>query len=108
MTTRRSGPSSTPAMPPGTFPAEGTPVRLTGKFLKNTGQHRGGEGASRWKVIGPVPGMPEHVYVNEPHSEEYRKMMWGDLPEEERPKWRAIALGNLEVIGAKPKAKDYP
>jgi len=108
MTTRRSGPSSTPAMPPGTFPAEGTPVRLTGKFLKNTGQQRGSEGASRWKVIGPVPGMPEHVYVNEPHSEEYRKMMWGDLPEEERPKWRAIALGNLEIIGAKPKAKDYP
>ena len=35
-------------------------------------------------------------------------MMFGDLPEAEQPRYRAIALGNLEVVGAKPKAKDYP
>jgi hypothetical protein len=86
----------------------GTPVRLTGKFLKNTGQQRGKEGASRWTVIGPVPGMPEHVYVDEPYSDEYRAQMWGDLPESQRPKWRAFNINNLEVIGAKPKAEDYP
>jgi hypothetical protein len=89
-------------------PPPGTPVRLTGAYLKSTGQQRGSEGASKWKVIGPVPGMPRHVYVDEPHPEEYRTMMWGDLPESERPKWRAFALGNLQIIGAKPKAEDYP
>lgn len=103
---------SKPSLPPGTFsaavPPAGTTVRLTGKYLKNTGQHKGREGASRWKIIGPVPGMPEHVYVNEPLDDEYRKMMFGDLPEAEQPRYRAIALGNLEVVGAKPKAKDYP
>jgi hypothetical protein len=52
--------------------------------------------------------MPQHVYVNEPVPEEDRVAWYGDLPEEERPRWRAIALGNLEVVGAKPKAKDYP
>jgi hypothetical protein len=90
------------------MPPIGTKVRLTGTFLKNTGQQRGGEGASRWKIIGPVPGMPQHVYVDEKYDDEYRKMMWGDLPEVERPKYRAIALGNLEIVGAKPKAGDYP
>jgi hypothetical protein len=103
---------SKPVMLPGThsasIPPAGTPVRLTGKYLKSTGQHRGREGASRWSIVGPVPGMPHHVYVNEKFDDEYRKAMWGDLPEEQRPKYRAIALGNLEVIGAKPKAKDYP
>lgn len=103
---------SKPSLPPGTYsanvPPAGTTVRLTGKFLRNTGQHKGREGASRWKVVGPVPGMPQHVYVNEPVPEEDRIAWYGDLPEEERPRWRAIALGNLEVVGAKPKAKDYP
>jgi hypothetical protein len=89
-------------------PPPGTKVRLTGHFLKSTGQHAGSEGTSVWQVIGPVPGMPHHVYVNEKHPESYRQMMWGDLPESERPVYRAFALGNLQIVGAKPKAADYP
>lgn len=86
-------------------PPVGTKVRLTGIFLKNTGQQRGGEGASVWTVVGNEGNF---VLVNEPHSEEYRKQMWGDLPEAERPKWRAINRSNLQIVGAKPKAADYP
>ncbi len=86
-------------------PPIGAKVRLTGSFLKSTGQQRGGEGASVWTVVG---NSGSFVLVNEPHSEEYRKQMWGDLPEAERPKWRAINRANLQIVGAPPQAGDYP
>ncbi len=86
-------------------PPPGTRVRLTGAFLKSTGQQRGSEGASVWTVIG---GDGDFVIVDEPFDEEYRTMMWGDLPEAERPKWRRFNKFNLEIVGAKPKAGDYP
>jgi hypothetical protein len=88
------------------LPPPGTRVRLTGAFLKSTGQQRGGEGASVWTVVGSSGD--SFVLVNEPYSEEYRQQMWGDLPESERPKWRAINKANLQIVGAKPKAGDYP
>ncbi len=87
------------------MPPVGTKVRLTGKFLQSTGQFKGREGASVWQVVG---GSDPFVYVNEPLDEEYRKQMWGDLPEAERPKWRTFHKGNLQIVGAKPKAEDYP
>lgn len=87
------------------IPPVGTKVRLTGKFLRDTGQQRGGEGASVWTVVG---GSGSFVQVNEPYDDEYRKQMWGDLPESERPKWRSINKANLQIVGAKPKAADYP
>lgn len=33
-------------------------------------------------------------------------MMWSDLPEEQRPKWRHIALSNLQLYGKVAKAAD--
>jgi hypothetical protein len=87
-------------------PPPGTKVRFTGKFLSSTGQYT--LAPHVWRVIGPTPGMPNHVQVDEKYDDEYRKMMWGDLPENERPLYRSIALGNLQIVGAKPKAADYP
>ena len=83
----------------------GAKVRLTGTFLKSTGQQCGPEGLSVWTVVA---NDGDFVLVNEPHDEEYRKHMWGDLPESERPKWRRINRANLQIVGAKPKASDYP
>jgi hypothetical protein len=88
------------------IPPIGTKVRLTGAFLKSTGQQRGSEGVSVWHVIGSWGG--DHVYVDEPLDPKYVREMWGDLPEAERPKWRSFHKGNLQIVGAKPQAGDYP
>lgn len=89
-----------------TLPPIGTKVRLTGTFLKSTGQQRGSEGASVWTVVGNWGG--NYVYVDEPLDDAYRAKMWGDLPESERPKWRSFAKGNLQIVGGPLKAGDYP
>jgi len=86
-------------------PPIGARVRLTGAFLKSTGQQRGGEGMSVWTVTG---NDGDFVITNEPMDPTYVKEMWGDLPEAERPKFRRINRFNLEIVGAKPKAADYP
>ena len=52
-----------------TKPEPGTRVRLTGKFLRNTGQHTGSEGQSRWTVTGCACGLCKngrHVATDEP------------------------------------------
>ena len=85
-------------------PAPGTRVRLTGSFLKSTGQQRGREGSKVFTVIGTSG---DFVQVNEPLDEEFRKKMWGDLPESERPRWRTINRANLEVVGSRPQVA-YP
>jgi hypothetical protein len=86
-------------------PPVGARVRLTGAFLKSTGQHRGREGVSVWTVTG---NDGDFVITNEPMDSTYVKEMWGDLPEAERPKFRRINRFNLEIVGARPKAGDYP
>ena len=95
------------------LPLPGTTVRLTGKFLKNTGQHRGSEGASRWIVLPwsesgfPDKASSDFVVVNEP---QYDQSMYADI-KSTRPDgkfMRLINKGNLEIVGAKPKAEDYP
>lgn len=94
-----------------TKPAVGTAVRLTGAFLKNTGQQAGDEGAKRWKIVECGCGLcvlGKHAATDEKHDDAYRAKMWGDLPEAERPLYRHVALSNLEIVGAKPKAEDYP
>jgi hypothetical protein len=85
------------------MPAPGT--RLTGYFLKSTGQQRGREGSRVFTVMG---GTDPFVYVDQPISAQEQLEGWGDLPEEQRPKWRSINKYNLEIVGAKPKAEDYP
>jgi hypothetical protein len=95
-------------------PPPGTRVRLTGIFLKNTGQQRGGEGSSIWTVIpdsesgfpGPQLG-GDFVTVNEPVADQ---SMWADI-QSTRPDgrfMRKLNIHNLQIVGAKPKAEDYP
>lgn len=84
-------------------PPPGTKVRLTGSFLKSTGQQRGGEGASRWTVLGNSGAF---VIVNE--EADTRWFTPEELAADPSPKWRRINRANLEIVGAKPKAGDYP
>ena len=93
-----------------TKPSAGTRVRLTGKFLASTGQTTGGDGPSRWLTVDCGCGLcsgGRYVATDEKYPEALRLQMWGDLPEAERPLYRHIAIGNLEIVGANPKAKDY-
>ena len=98
-------------------PTPGTRVRLTGIFLKNTGQHAGSEGLSHWLVVecacracGDWSGPNAHplVALNEPHGCQVDPSGYEDLKPEERPRWRHIAAWNLEIVGAPPRAADYP
>jgi hypothetical protein len=92
-------------------PPAGTVVRMTGHHLRSTGQIAGGEGQSRWLTLACACGLCAgggFVAVNEEHEQAYRLAMWGDLPESERPRYRHIAIANLQIVGARPKAGDQP
>lgn len=106
-------------MPLKVIPPVGTKVRLTGKFLRNTGQTRGGEGTSTWVTVESPeykPGDPaQHkhggfhlIAVNEPHECQRDPSGYEDVAPEERPKWRRINAANLEVVGSRPQVADYP
>lgn len=90
-------------------PPVGTKVRLTGYFLKCTGQQRGSEGVSRWTVTACTCGLcasGRFVATDEPKDTSVGY-------EDQTPEWRAnakrhIAIGNLEIVGAAPKPGDYP
>jgi len=80
-------------------------VRLTGVFLRDTGQIAGGEGQNVWQVAEcscslcsewEGPNAMPLVAVNER----------GGGPRQVA--WRHIAAVNLEVLGAPPRAADYP
>lgn len=89
--------------------APGDRVRLTGYYLRATGQMKSDDGRKRWTVLECSCGLckgGEHVAVDEPHDDEYRRLIWGDLPEAQRPKWRHVSLASLERIGYAPKAED--
>lgn len=82
----------------------GARVRLTGYFLRCTGQLTGPEGLARWQVVYcPCLACADghRVAVDElTHPSE----AWPDYA----PRWRHLHPGNLERIGARPKAADYP
>jgi hypothetical protein len=96
------------------MPAPGTKVRLTGKFLKSTGQQRGGEGASRWTVLPwSESGFPPSPYSESNFvvvNESQDGAMYSDITStrSDGKFMRLINKGNLEIVGAKPKAEDYP
>lgn len=79
--------------------APGDKVRLTGEFLRNTGQIAGGQGQDRW-IVQACPcrscEQGDWVCTNEPTSQEY-------TAEEIRAEpWivhRHIHRGNLERVG---------
>ena len=78
----------------------GCRVRLTGDFLRNTGQVCGGEGQSKWNVVECDCGLCEtgdYVAVNQPHICQSDPTGYEDLPVEKRPKYRHINIHNLET-----------
>lgn len=100
-----------------TAPPAGTKVRLTGYFLKCTGQVTGGEGSKRWTVLAAgdcgfgdmcLCRTGRFVAVDEPLSDEDRKAAYGDIKSTRADGrlMRSINIGNLEIVGAPPKAAD--
>lgn len=94
-----------------TVPAPGTRVRLTGYFLKATGQQRGGDGASKWKIVACDCGLcqprrgqsQEFVAVDE---KPYDFDQWDAAEKAERSPWRHFAMANLEIVGKVPHSRD--
>jgi len=85
----------------------GTKVQLTGVFLRSTGQVAGGEGASKWTLVPCSCALCRDgslsngyfVAVDEPREVE---------PGEVGPKWRHFNAANLQVVGGRPRASNYP
>lgn len=71
----------------------GDRVRLTGKFLRNTGQTKGPEGKRRWLVTA-IDG--DWAVTDE--KADVRWFTEDELQEDPSLKWRRIALANLEVV----------
>lgn len=88
------------------LPPMGSKVRLTGYFLKSTGQQRGVEGSKRFTVIGHSGS--DWVVVDEEAFEWQTMFTPAELAADPSLKWRRINKGNLEIVGASPKAADYP
>jgi len=75
----------------------GDTVRLTSKFLKNTGQRRGGEGCSTWTVLG-FNRISGWVIVNEEVIEDYYPTP-EELAVDPTLKFRRIAAVHLYRVG---------
>lgn len=94
-----------------TVPAPGTRVQLTAYFLRATGQVKGGDGASKWKIVAcdcgmchPRSGRPqEFVAVDE---RPYDIDQWDAAEKAERSPWRHFAMANLQVVGKVPHSRD--
>jgi len=73
----------------------GDKVRLTRKFLRNTGQHTGKEPFSRWTITGFTDN--GWAIVDEPH---YDPSMFSadELAADPTLAFRRIAVGNLELV----------
>lgn len=110
-----SAPHKTPGL--ATRPQPGKRVRLTARFLACTGQQHGSEGSKRWTVVECACGLcagGRHVAVDEPlcshpddESDPMTRLYLDLTVAERRALRRHIALGNLEIVGAKPRAADY-
>jgi hypothetical protein len=102
-------------------PTAGTKVRLTGYFLKCTGQVKGEEGSKRWTVLDPSESgfayvntaanrrdAGTFVYVDEEIDAETQAIMFSDIKSTRADGrlMRSINIGNLEIVGALPKAAD--
>lgn len=96
-------------------PPVGSKVRLTGYFLKSTGQVKGGEGSKRWTVVADCGfGRPignQGTFCQCPWVAVDEVDDSGLYPDIKSTRadgrlMRHIALGNLELVGAPPKAAD--
>jgi hypothetical protein len=91
-------------------PPVGSKVRLTGYFLKSTGQVKGEEGAKRWTVVADC-GFGQGAFCQCPWvavDETDDSDFYPDVKSTRADGrlMRHIALGNLELVGAPPKAAD--
>lgn len=96
-----------------TQPPPGTPVRLTGVFLRSTGQITGDDGRKRWTVQKCECSLCKSgsfVATDEKHPDWYMQRLYSadEIATMPHLRFRHFAIGNLEIVGAKPKAADYP
>lgn len=79
----------------------GDTVRLTGAFLKSTGQQAGGEGQSKW-IVQACPcrscATGTVVLTNEPRQDD-GMFTAEEIAREPHLKYRHIAVGNLVRVG---------
>ena len=79
----------------------GDSVRLTGAFLRNTGQQRGAEGRKVWKVRA-LDG--RFVIVDEEFPADVLARLWPDIPkghpEFESIRFRRIVVANLQRVAS--------
>lgn len=75
----------------------GDNVRLTGDYLRNTGQATGPEGLSRW-IVQAIDEKRGWAVTNQP-LEDVSYWTKEELEQDPSLKWRRIALANLEVVG---------
>ncbi len=103
----------------------GAVVRLTGRFLRTTGQEASSEGAKRWTIVACDCGICVQnawrdandkavdfrlVAVNEPHEAQTPEgaKFYADLAPADRPKWRHINAANLEIDGKLVRLSNSP
>lgn len=73
----------------------GDRVRMTGKFLRSTGQYAGLDSQQVWKVLGFDGGW---AVVNEETDTRY--FTDEELKLDPSLQWRRIHVGNLEIVRA--------
>ncbi len=80
----------------------GTRVRLTGKFLRSTGQMAGGEGLSKWVVQECDCRLckgGDFVRTDQPKQDAESMYTAAELAKHPSLRWRHIAKANLCAIG---------
>ena len=92
--------------------APGTKVRLTGAFLRSTGQIAGGEGQRTWLLVEckcalcapkrPQPGIPVCVAVDELAADQ------DQYDAADRPRWRHVLATNLQRVGRPVRLLEEP
>ena len=78
--------------------AVGDRVKLTGKFLKNTGQHTSDEGHRVWQVLGFSMG-GRLVVVDQVRDDDDGMFTPEELAADPSLKYRRIAVANLYKVG---------
>jgi hypothetical protein len=76
--------------------AIGDKVKLTGKFLRSTGQHAGKEGQSVWTILGFSNG-DRWAIVDQPTDTSHYTA--AELTEDPSLRYRRIAVANLYICG---------
>lgn len=76
----------------------GSKVRLTAKFLRNTGQYTGSAPQSVWTVTGYSAENPDWVITDEPSYHPPGYYSDAELAEDPTLRFRRINAGNLQSV----------